>query len=167
MGRSQNSSAVPVALIIMGGLVAIVLLVLAIPLGCCCVIPSMAVVSSTAENAEEAEKKASQASQGPATPTKKPESPITEENKKKTESPTGFPNPNTFDEDIKEAREREAKFRTWNSADGSYTVEAIFIDFKDGKAVLEKRDGSRVEVTSGKLSTADRDFIQEKMKSGF
>jgi hypothetical protein len=57
--------------------------------------------------------------------------------------------------------EREASFHTWTSSDGNFTVEAIFIDFKDGKVLLEKRDESVIEVSPAVLSREDRDYYRD------
>ena len=60
--------------------------------------------------------------------------------------------------------EREASFRTWTSADGKFTVEARFVEFKDGKVCLEKRDESLIEVSPVVLSRSDRDHYREIIK---
>ncbi len=61
----------------------------------------------------------------------------------------------------KKKAEREARFHTWTSRDGSFTVEAIFINFKDGKVVLEKRDESVIKVSPAVLSRDDRDYYRD------
>lgn len=49
--------------------------------------------------------------------------------------------------------------RTWNSADGKFTIEAELTAFLNGKAVLKRADGRQVEVPLNLLSEADREFV--------
>jgi len=46
--------------------------------------------------------------------------------------------------------------RTWSDATGKYTIEAKFIGLEGGKVVLEKADGSRIQIEMSKLKPEDR-----------
>jgi len=61
----------------------------------------------------------------------------------------------------KPAGEDTTEWRTWTDATGGFTVEAKFIELKDGKAKLEKRDGTSIKVPSDKFCEADQKYIQE------
>lgn len=56
----------------------------------------------------------------------------------------------------------EAKWRTWASSDGKFSVEAKFGKFLDGVVTLVKQDGSAVNVPIDKLSSDDQDFIRKR-----
>ncbi|MFT3881312.1 MAG: SHD1 domain-containing protein [Gemmatales bacterium] len=46
--------------------------------------------------------------------------------------------------------------RTWSDASGKYTIEAKFITLEGGKVILEKEDGSRIQIELNKLKPEDR-----------
>jgi len=46
--------------------------------------------------------------------------------------------------------------RTWSDSTGKYTLEAKFIGIEGGKVVLEKADGSRIQIELSKLKAEDR-----------
>jgi hypothetical protein len=46
--------------------------------------------------------------------------------------------------------------RTWSDATGKYTIEAKFIGIEAGKVILEKADGSRIQIDLSKLKPEDR-----------
>lgn len=46
--------------------------------------------------------------------------------------------------------------RTWSDSTGKYTLEAKFIGIEGGKVVLEKADGSRIQIELSKLKPEDR-----------
>jgi SLA1 homology domain 1, SHD1 len=46
--------------------------------------------------------------------------------------------------------------RTWSDSTGKYTLEAKFIGIEAGKVVLEKADGSRIQIELSKLKPEDR-----------
>ena len=50
--------------------------------------------------------------------------------------------------------------RKWIDSTGEYTVEAEFVDFKDGKIQLRKANGNVVAVPIEKLSESDRAFVK-------
>jgi len=50
-------------------------------------------------------------------------------------------------------------YRVWYSSDRSFSVEAKLQQFKNGKAVLEKRDGSVVEVDPTRLCPEDNEYL--------
>jgi hypothetical protein len=59
------------------------------------------------------------------------------------------------------ARQREASFRKWASADGKYTVEARAASYANGVVLLEKRDGKTSKVPLDKLSDADKVYMNK------
>ncbi len=46
--------------------------------------------------------------------------------------------------------------RTWSDVTGKYTIEAKFIGLEAGKVILEKEDGSRIQIDLSKLKPEDR-----------
>lgn len=46
--------------------------------------------------------------------------------------------------------------RTWSDTTGKYTLEARFIGIEGGKVILEKEDGSRIQIELSKLKPEDR-----------
>ena len=62
------------------------------------------------------------------------------------------------------AAQQETEFRTWTSADGTYTTEARFDAFRDGKVVLVNREGKTVELPPAKLGRADQQFYRDELK---
>jgi SLA1 homology domain 1, SHD1/Domain of unknown function (DUF4352) len=56
--------------------------------------------------------------------------------------------------------EEEKRFRTWTSSDGTFKIEAKFIQLLMGKVTIEKRDGKRIVVEKEKLSIPDREYIE-------
>jgi hypothetical protein len=56
-------------------------------------------------------------------------------------------------------RVEEARWRTWTSADGSYTVKARFVKAIGGTVYLLKKDGSTITVEREKLSEEDWEWI--------
>lgn len=57
------------------------------------------------------------------------------------------------------------KLRTWTDSTGNHTVEAKFVEFKDGKVSLEKEDGTAIAVPVEKLSEADQRFVRIRAKA--
>src|SRR5262245_44987777 len=55
-----------------------------------------------------------------------------------------------------------AEQRTWRSADGQYTVEGEFIEFKDAAVVMRRSDGQVITVQLDRLSEADRQYVAAK-----
>jgi hypothetical protein len=51
-------------------------------------------------------------------------------------------------------------YRKWTDSTGSHTVEAMFLDFKDGKVQLKTRDGEVKSVPVEKLSKEDQDWVR-------
>ena len=49
-----------------------------------------------------------------------------------------------------------ASGRTWTDSTGKHTVEAAFVDLKDGKVRLKKEDGKIITIPIERLSDADR-----------
>jgi hypothetical protein len=54
----------------------------------------------------------------------------------------------------------EPEFRTWTDATGKFKTEAAFLDLKDGKVRLKKKDGTIVTVALEKLSEADQAVVK-------
>ncbi len=50
--------------------------------------------------------------------------------------------------------------RKWTDSTGKHTVEAEFLEFKDGKVWLKKEDGSVIPVPIERLSEADQQFVK-------
>jgi hypothetical protein len=55
--------------------------------------------------------------------------------------------------------------RTWTDSTGKYTVEAEFVEFKDGKVRLKKENGHIINITLKKLSDADREFVMSQRQA--
>ena len=55
-----------------------------------------------------------------------------------------------------------AASRNWTSADGRFKIQAELIDFRDGKAHLEKKDGTVLEVPLAKLGEKDRAYVKSQ-----
>lgn len=53
-------------------------------------------------------------------------------------------------------------FRVWFSRDRKFSIEAKFLEIKNGKAVLEKRDGTTIEVDPAGLCDEDGKYIQSR-----
>ena len=53
-----------------------------------------------------------------------------------------------------------AESRTWNDATGQFQIEAQFVDYGDGKVILKRANGSRLEVELEKLSRSDQAFVR-------
>jgi hypothetical protein len=52
--------------------------------------------------------------------------------------------------------------RTWTSANGRFNIEADLVDFQEGKARLQKTDGSMIEVPLLSLSLDDRQYVKKQ-----
>lgn len=60
--------------------------------------------------------------------------------------------------------DREAKaWRTWQSRDGRFSVEAKFVRFDRGKADLQKRDGKTISVGLSQISDADAAYVRAEL----
>lgn len=59
-----------------------------------------------------------------------------------------------------QAAEDAERTRTWTSVDGRFTTEAKFLKFAASHVHLEKADGQIIEVSIGKLSEADREWVK-------
>ena len=55
----------------------------------------------------------------------------------------------------------ESESRQWSDATGKFKIDAKLIEIKNGKAVLMKADGKKVEIPVEKLSTADQKHLEE------
>ena len=63
--------------------------------------------------------------------------------------------------DIESAAEA-ARWRTWTSADGKYSVYAKFVKSAMGTMTLEKEDGSTAEVQLDRLCKEDQEFVRKR-----
>ncbi len=63
--------------------------------------------------------------------------------------------------DIESAAEA-ARWRTWTSADGKYSVYAKFVKSTMGTMTLEKEDGSTAEVQLDRLCEEDQEFVRKR-----
>ncbi len=68
------------------------------------------------------------------------------------------------EEQERKAAIEKAKWRTWTSADGSYTMEAKYSGVAFGKVTLIKQDGSKVQVPLDKLSDEDQEWIASRKR---
>ena len=65
-----------------------------------------------------------------------------------------------------EAIEKAEKGRTWKSADGSFTVEAEFLYFANGKVKIRRNDnGKELLVDLASLSTDDQEWVSERRRN--
>lgn len=62
------------------------------------------------------------------------------------------------------AQEDEA-FRKFKDKSGKYEIEARFIEFKDSKVVLERRDGRMLKVGMTALSSADQAYVRQQLRA--
>ena len=58
-----------------------------------------------------------------------------------------------------------AKLREFTDSTGQFEIMARFVEFKAGKAFLEKEDGDILEVVMTKLSKEDQKYIRDLLKS--
>ena len=56
-------------------------------------------------------------------------------------------------------------FRTFRDKTGKYEVEAKFVEFRNSKAVLKRRDGSSLKVSLSQLSESDRTFVRKQINA--
>ncbi len=62
-------------------------------------------------------------------------------------------------ERTKDTSAEDAKFRTWTSASGKFSIEAAIVSSANGVVTLKNRQGKQITVDLKKLSDADRVFI--------
>ena len=55
-----------------------------------------------------------------------------------------------------------AQERTWTSSDGNYSVQAAFVEFKDGNVSLRKTNGEVIQVPVSRLSVEDQAYVAEQ-----
>ena len=68
-----------------------------------------------------------------------------------------------LEEERRLAKEKEAaRWHTWTSANGKFTIEAKFVKSAVGMITLEKRDGSSLQVPMEKLSEEDQKWIKNR-----
>ncbi len=54
------------------------------------------------------------------------------------------------------------QLRQWTDATGKHSIQAEFVELKDGKVRLRKEDGKEVTIPLEKLSEADRKFVEQQ-----
>jgi dipeptidyl aminopeptidase/acylaminoacyl peptidase len=54
----------------------------------------------------------------------------------------------------------KSSFRMWTDSSGQYRTEATFVEFKDGKLRLKKRDGRETVVPIERLSDVDQEYVR-------
>ena len=59
-----------------------------------------------------------------------------------------------------------AKWRTWATADGKHKVEAKFITYVGGTVILEKKDGTTVDVQLDILCPEDQEYVKNRGRRG-
>jgi hypothetical protein len=67
--------------------------------------------------------------------------------------------------DAADSDEPEQKSRKWHDATGTYSVDAAFVHFGDGKVTLKKTDGKTITIPLAKLSDDDQDFVRKQPKA--
>lgn len=60
------------------------------------------------------------------------------------------------------ARIEAAKWKTWTTADGDYSIRAKFLKMANGKLTLEKEDGTSLDVQFKLLREEDQDFVLKR-----
>jgi len=60
------------------------------------------------------------------------------------------------------ARRKNERRRTWSDATGAFSVSAILLSYENGKATLEREDGTTITVPIGKLSKSDQDIVRKQ-----
>ena len=55
------------------------------------------------------------------------------------------------------------ELRTWTSADGQHTTQAVFLGFKDSRVQLRRADGTEISVLSSALSVKDREYVRAEL----
>lgn len=53
------------------------------------------------------------------------------------------------------------ELRTWSDSSGKYKIKATLVEVQDGKAVLEREDGTKLQIELKKLSPADQQYVAE------
>ena len=56
------------------------------------------------------------------------------------------------------------QLRAWTDSTGKHTIQAEFVEFKEGKVRLRKQNGKVVTIPIEKLSDADRELVQRQSK---
>ncbi len=64
--------------------------------------------------------------------------------------------------DAADQKTAEPIIREWTDRSGKYTIIAKFLEFKSGKVRLEKEDGSILSIPIGRLSQADRQYVEQR-----
>jgi uncharacterized protein with FMN-binding domain len=56
----------------------------------------------------------------------------------------------------------DSNLRTWKDASGSFSVQAEFVDLRDGMVQLKRADGRTASVPLNRLSAADQQYVKEQ-----
>lgn len=54
-----------------------------------------------------------------------------------------------------------AEMRTWSDRSGKYQIKAKLLEVKDGKALLQRENGGKLQIELDKLSKADQQYLEE------
>src|SRR5262245_15065896 len=57
-----------------------------------------------------------------------------------------------------------APAREWHARNGSASIEAELLDFRDGNVILKRKDGKVIEVPLDKLSLPDVKYVKDTLK---
>lgn len=63
------------------------------------------------------------------------------------------------------ADRQDPGFRTWTDITGKYKIEAMFVEFKDGKVQLKKKYGNVITLPKERLSKDDQEWVTERVTS--
>ena len=66
---------------------------------------------------------------------------------------------------VASARPAEAAIREFVDSTGQFKIRAKFVDFKGGKAFLEKEGGEVIGISMTQLSAADQKYIRDLLKN--
>ena len=58
----------------------------------------------------------------------------------------------------------QTKERVWTDSSGEFKLNATFVEYSDGKIVLEKADKKLVQISHKKLSSRDRQYVADHLR---
>ncbi len=58
----------------------------------------------------------------------------------------------------------QRRHRTWTDSTGTYQVQASYVDFEDGRVLLEKPDGTEITVPFARLSSSDQNHVRHELR---
>jgi hypothetical protein len=60
--------------------------------------------------------------------------------------------------------ESDRGLRSWSDASGKFSVEAEFVEMRDNKVVLKRKDGQLLSVPLDRLSDKDKTVVEQLRK---